>query len=199
MGARTAILAAIFVVACGSFTQAGAATRCRPAGARLLAADHRVDVFALSGAVYGCDKRTGKRVRLGNARICVMTPCVNHAAAAGDLIAYGIERCGVDTCSSSVSVLRLPDDKQLHSYAAITGSIAPESFQSVNAIVVKSDGAVAWIATASSIISHGSRIEVHANKRLLDSGASIVRSSLRLHGSTLTWRDGSTERAAEPF
>jgi hypothetical protein len=37
---------------------------------------------------------------------------------------------------------------------------------------------------------------VHANRRLLDSGTGIVPTSLRLHGSTLSWRDGASTRTA---
>jgi hypothetical protein len=169
---------------------------CRPPSARMMASDRRADVYAWDGAVYACDRRTGKRIRLGNARRCIAAALVDRAAVAGDVIAYGTERCGVDTGSASVSVLRLPGGKKLRSLAAATGAVGPESYQSVDSLVVKRDGAVAWIATARSIIGRGTRIEVHANAQLLDSGPGIVGSSLRIHGSTLTWRHGTAMRSA---
>lgn len=161
-----------------------------------MASGHRVEVYARKGAVYGCEVRTGKRVRLGNSRVCVAATLVDRAAVAGDLVAYGAERCGVDTGSATVAVLRLSDHKQLQSFAAVRGPVGPESFESINSMVVKRDGAVAWIATANSIIGHGTQTQVHANGRLLDAGAGIVGSSLHLRGSTLTWRDGSATRSA---
>lgn len=196
MRVRAAIVAAGLIGALGTCGPAGAVTRCRAANARVMAADHHVDVYTLGDAVYGCLFRTGRSIRLGNARICVGQARVDRAAAAGDVIAYGTERCGVDTGTASVSVLRLTDDKRLGSFAAITGPAGPESYQSVDSLVVKRNGAVAWIATATSIIGRGTRTEVHANRRLLDAGAGIVVSSLRLHGSTLTWRHGTATRSA---
>jgi 3D (Asp-Asp-Asp) domain-containing protein len=196
MRARTAIVAAALVAAVGVVAPAGAATRCRPSRAHVMASDRRVDVYTLGSAVYGCDALSGKRVRLGNAHICIAAACVDRAAVAGDLVAYASERCGVDTCSASVSVVRLPDAKQLRNFAAITGPGLVESGQTVGSIVVKRDASVAWIAADNSFIGRGSRIEVHANGKLLDSGGGIVPSSLRLHGSTLTWRDGGATRSA---
>jgi hypothetical protein len=197
MRARVALVtAAFFVVCCGSATPAGAGTRCAPAGARIMASGHRVQVYALNGSVYGCEIQSGKRVRLGNSHLCVAATLVDRAAVAGDLVAYGAERCGVDTGSATVSVLRLSDRKQLRSFAAVRGPVGPESFESVNSIVVKRGGAVAWIATAKSIVGHGTRIEVHANGQLLDAGGGIVGSSLRLHGSMLSWRDSGATRSA---
>ena len=196
MRARIVIVAAAVAAAVGCAAPAGAAGQCHPSGARIMASDQRIDVYSLGSSVYGCVKSSGKTIRLGSSQLCIATTLVDRAAVGGDLTAYGAERCGVDTGSASVSVLRLSDGKQLHSFAAVIGPIGPESYQSVNSLVVKSGGAVAWIATARSIVGHGTRIEVHANGHLLDSGAGIVGSSLRLRGSTLTWRHGTATRSA---
>lgn len=175
--------------------QPASVAHCAPAGARVMAADRRVQVYALRGAVYGCDV-SGKRVRLGNASLCVGAVRVDHAAVAGGLIAYGSDRCGVDTGTASVAVLRLPDQQELHRFAAITGAVGPESYQSIDSLVLQSGGSIAWIATVQSIIGHRKNNEVHANGKLLDSGSGIAPSSLRLVGSKLTWRDGSAIRSA---
>jgi hypothetical protein len=60
---------------------------------------------------------------------------------------------------------------------------------------------VAWIGEGGSVIRRGtSDIEVHkADARgsaLIDSGQGIDVRSLRLHGSTLTWRGGGRTRSA---
>jgi hypothetical protein len=77
----------------------------------------------------------------------------------------------------------------------------PESLESVEAIVVEADGAVAWIAQTNSIIGRGSEVlEVHRidprGPALLDVGRSIGPRSLRLRGSTLSWRAAGQTRSA---
>src|SRR5205807_607519 len=121
-------------------------------------------------------------------------------ALSGTTLAYGLESCGVDTGSSSVVVRRLSDGRQLRLLPATTGQLAPESYQLVGSVVVKSDGAVAWIAAANSVVRQSGSVEVHrADRRghaALDSGPSIEAGSLRLRGSTLTWRHGAATKSA---
>jgi hypothetical protein len=173
-----------------------APAHCAPAGAHIFAADRRVQVYSSHGSVYACEGLNGKRVRLGNATVGIGTKRVDQAAVASDLVAYGTQECGIDTGFASVTVLRLSDGKQLKNFASTSGSVGPESYQSVDAVVVKRDAAVAWIATVRSIIGHGARVEVHANNKLLDSGLGIDPNSLKLHGSQLTWRHGTTTQSA---
>src|SRR5205807_5844094 len=103
---------------------------------------------------------------LGQAKVCVASTRVDHLALAGDVVAYGLQQCGVDTGIASVPVRRLSDGKRLSWYSAVTGSVGPESFESVNSIVVKRDGAVAWIATLNSIIGPVIRIQVDDKHKL---------------------------------
>ncbi len=116
--------------------------------------------------------------------------------------AYGFTTSGVDTGFAEVIVRRLDDGRQLRVAPATMKPLAPESFQSVDSVVVKLDGAVAWTAHASSIIRRGTDIEVErADARghaLLDSGSGpgIDVHSLRLHGSTLSWRHRTVTRSA---
>jgi hypothetical protein len=59
---------------------------------------------------------------------------------------------------------------------------------------------VAWIAQGGSVVS-GRRTEVEVNRAdarggaLLDSGSGIDDRSLRLNGSTITWRDRGRTRS----
>jgi hypothetical protein len=187
--------AATLAASCGAATVAVAA-RCAPGGAQIKVSDRRAQVYALNNAIYGCDRRTHKVTKLGVTTNCIAMSRVDHFALAGDVVGYGVETCGVDTGSTTIIVRRLSDGKQLRNLAAVKGPIGPESYESVGSLVVKPGGAVAWIATANSIVGHGTRTEVDANGKVLDSGGGIVRSSLRLNGSKLTWRDGSSTRSA---
>ncbi len=68
---------------------------------------------------------------------------------------------------------------------ASSGGLAPK-------IVVKADGAVAWVC--------GIRHKVYAvdkhGRRLLDSGSGIEPQSLQLHGSTISWIDDGARKTA---
>jgi hypothetical protein len=126
---------------------------------------------------------------------------VGPIALAGKNVAYGYTTYGVDTVSAQVIVRRLSDGRQLRSAPATHGGLAPESLQSVDAIVVKPDGAVAWITGATSLIAHGANATEVARddargSSVLDSGSGIDVRSLRLHRSSLSWRDGSRMRFA---
>lgn len=119
---------------------------------------------------------------------------------AGEFAAYGVEECGVDTGSTQVVVRRLSDGKRLRDAAATTPP-GVESYQSVSSLVLKADGAVAWIGDGRSIVRRGHKIEVYkadsgGSVRLLDSGLAIAPGSLRLHGSKLTWTHGAAVRTA---
>lgn len=122
-------------------------------------------------------------------------------ALAGQDAAYGLASYGVDTVSASVIVRRLSDGEQLRSAPATRKPVGPEFMQSVAAVVVKPDGAVAWIGEGGSVISGRTRdIEVgRADARgvaLLDSGTGIDARSLRLQGSSVTWRHSGQTRSA---
>ena len=113
----------------------------------------------------------------------------------------GLTRCGVDSGSTAVVVRRLTDGKVLRS-AVATSPPGVESHQSVGSLVLKRDGAVAWIGTGKSIIGAGTpKVEVYeADRRgpvrLLDSGVAVRPGSLTLHGSKLSWKHGTALRHA---
>lgn len=97
-------------------------------------------------------------------------------------------------------IRRLSDGRRLLRDPAITGPAGLESSQMVDSLALGHDGTMAWIATARSVVAHSTEIEVHrASQRgqeRLDRGTAIDSKSLRLHGSKLTWKDGSVERSA---
>lgn len=203
---------AIAIAACGSSSASPQAVpsspaprsspaQCGPPSAHTLAASHLARVYALSGGVYGCSLGGHRSFRLGNEARSIREGRVGPLAVAGRDVAYGLTRYGVDTLSATVIVERLSDGKQLHNSSATTKPLGPEFFQSIESIVVRSDGAVAWVANAGSIISgRPAEVEVtRADSRgqlLLDTGAGIDPRSLRLHNSTVIWRHGSATRSA---
>jgi hypothetical protein len=162
--------------------------------------DPQAQVYVLRAAVYGCDRRTRRSTKLGNTTACIAAARVDRTALGGNIVAYGVDRCGVDAGYTTVIVRRLSDGKRLRSYSAVSGPGLPESYQSIGSIVVKRDASVAWIGSEHSIIRQGSLIEVnraqHGTRTTLGSGASIKPGSLKLTGSTLSWRDGDLTRSA---
>ena len=181
-----------------------AAVVCGPASAHTLVSGARARVYSQGGNVYGCAAGNSLDVKLGEARLCLgVTGRAGPAIAlAGTLVAYPLEQCGVDTGSSSIFVRRLTDGRLRYHQSAWTLQIGPESYVTVGSIVVNRAGGVAWIASATSIVSRGAHgVEVAessgAGVRKLDSGARIVAGSLALHGSRLTWRHGGATRAAK--
>jgi len=174
---------------------------CHPAGARTLASDSAARVYALGGSVYGCSERTGRRTHLGQTRSCIGTPRIGAVAVAGDLAASALQLCEVDTGRAQVIIRRLTDGRRLMSASAFTGAPPPESYTSVDSLVLRADGALAWIASASSIVRPTREREVHrwqhSGPSLLDAGVLIAPASLRLHGSLqVRWTDGGTLRTA---
>jgi hypothetical protein len=191
----------------GSGTSAAAAgAGCLRSGGRTLAADRSARVFSMRGYVYACVNATGRSVRLGGAGFCNRPAArVAPVGLAGNVVAYGLQTCGVDTAQSAVVVRDLGSDRRLADLPASTLPLRPESFVSVRSLVLRSDGSVGWIAAVDSIVggAHTS-YEVHRFSggagALLDAGASIDPSSLRLAGGRLsgrlTWRDGSVVRSS---
>jgi hypothetical protein len=197
-GATAAPVAAI---AATSLTSSGAGASCAPAGAHRLASSGSAEVYSSHGTVYGCSERTGRRTKLGQTTSCVRADLISRVRVAGEVTAYADERCGVDTGSTTIVVMRLSDGKRFQTDPATTGRTLPESYQSVDSLVLRRDRGVAWIANAHSIIRPSSAdIEGHADDRggarLLDSGAGIDPGSLRLRGSRLTWKHGGATRSA---
>ena len=197
MRLRIALLLAIATGAAA--TGAGAhGTLCGPSRARTLAADRVARVYAVDRKVYGCARGGHSRYKLGATSNSMGRDRVGPVALAGYDVAFGRASYGVDVVSAEVVVEYLVDGRVLRDHAA-TDQYQPEGVQEVNSIVVKPDGAVAWIATDTTL-SGAKDIEArksdHTRSTYLDSGPEVRPESLRLHGSKLTWRDGSTTKSA---
>lgn len=157
-------------------------------------------IYRVGDTVSGCSNRTGRRTALGYTNIGPHNRTrLTLVRLAGVYAAFATSTFGVDTGSADVNVVRLSDGHRTTSTQAVDQGMV-ESVQSVPSLVVRSDGAVAWIGEASSIIRHTKALEVHRIDRrgamLLDSGTEIAPQSLRLQDSRLTWRDGSATRTS---
>lgn len=201
----------VALAACGSSSAAASSTTteappaqpasCGPAGAQTLATSQLARVYSVGEEVYGCAIGTHRSYWLGAGARTFHQSRVGPVAVAGKDAAYGLASFGVDTISSQVVVRNLADGERLQKTSASTIALA-ESFESVDSIVVRADGAVAWISQSSSIVGgHTSptfqvwRIDPRGQS-LLESGAAIGGRSLQRSGSQVSWRSGSTRRTA---
>lgn len=174
---------------------------CGTAGARTLAASASGRAYVTGQIVLGCSAHGSGSFRLGTlGRGCLAGGHLQlPIVVAGEFAAYTLERCLVDTGMTLVMVRRLSDGKLIASQPAITNAIAVESFKSVPSLVLKSDGAVAWLAVLESF-GRTRSIEVHRLDRrgaaLLDSGIAIRPAALQLSGSTVSWQHSGSSRSA---
>lgn len=190
----------LVLVGCGTSMASGTG-RCGPASARTIGADASARVYSQNGSVYGCSTKNGRTSRLGSSSATLGQGRVGLVKLAGANAAYVLTFHGVDTGNAEILVRRLTDGTVLHTAPAVSRVGGPESFQAVDSLVVKADGAVAWIGAAHSIVGHGAGvIEVHRidsrGKALLDQGGGISPVSLRLHLSRLSWSESGRERVA---
>jgi hypothetical protein len=176
--------------------------RCGPQAAPTIAASRQARVYTADGGVFGCSFVNSRSFRLGNTAEALHQSRVQLVVVAGADAAYALASFGVDTVSATVVVRRLTDGRRLAHFAATRSGLV-EGFQAVTSLALGSDGAVAWIGAAHSILAHREAIEVHtaapgsgSSDRVLDSGPAIAPQSLRLHSSTLTWRHGHATRHA---
>lgn len=199
--AACALLLAL--TACGTTTHRQTHPRaadCGPTAGRTLAASTLARVYALRANVYGCALGAHHSRLLGAAGHSVRQDRVGPTAVAGRDAGYGLTSFGVDTVTAEVIVRNLGSGRQLHVLPATT-RVQPESFQTVDGVVVRADGAVAWISSVTSVFSHGAPlVQVQrADSRghaVLDSAPSIDARSLHLTGSTVSWKDGSRTHTA---
>jgi hypothetical protein len=125
---------------------------------------------------------------------------IGKIALAGPVVAYVIDRLtGVDTSSSELVVADVATRRVLRSapvgYSVDAGILA---YEALTALVVTSDGAVAWVEEQGGARS-ASVVSVYAAPAkgaavLLDEGPAIDPTSLVLSGGTLSWSDAGAPR-----
>lgn len=180
---------------------------CPPSGRHaVIAADTQAEVYGIRknsetieyrGCVYG---QTRSFV-VGGVSECIGTDgaCggTDHIVLAGTMVARELSVASpVLGTKWLVEVENLRSGRVLHKVA--TGITLPPNPKFVGdgpttAIVVKSDGAVAWIVDT---VQEHERYQVHAvdksGSRILATGSDIDPNSLAIAGSTLYWTQGGT-------
>jgi hypothetical protein len=197
----TCLVLAGSVNALGRQAAATTGVPCGPPRASTVVSDRVARVYVRKGNVFGCARDGGKSYKLGTTQNSMSEGRAGPIEVAGTDAAYGLTNYGVDTASAQVVVRRLTDGRVLRQEHSISGPEGAESFESVDRVVVKRDGSVAWIAHATSIAQgHHSVTEVQKSdqtqRTLLDKSDQIRAHSLRLKGSRLSWIDGAARKYA---
>jgi hypothetical protein len=211
---------ALLVVAAptSAVRMAGVASRgCSPARSHLLIGDARAQVYELpenahfESPIYGCAYRHGRSYSLGQIGECGSSEACEGIARgtltlAGPIVAYERFYAGGFAGSSEwkVAVWDLRTGRPLYEVPTGTPSAPSPGYVGVGAItalVLKRDGAAAWIAEDNELsFGHAPFYDVEAfdysGIRVLASGTGIGPRSLALKGSTVSWNNGYRRFAA---
>lgn len=184
-------------------TRAGQAS-CGPLAAHTVAADSSARIYrvvighAFIGplyAYYGCSVAQGKPALLSSANPLTRVRMVELRGAIAGLI---VDRHGVDTGGSTLTVRDLADGRLLHTVGV--SYMVPRVFDSLVTYVLAPSGNIAWTTDRSSVLRSAGNVTIRRaighTVRTLDQGTSIRASSLRLRGHTVQWIDGGRRRYA---
>jgi hypothetical protein len=173
---------------------ASARGTCRPAGSHTIFANHAVRVYRLGGRYFGCRYSVRRGVRL---RAPAPSSPGSRAArfqtfrTAGNFLAYVYNDFAVDSTGDDwklyIESVDLRSGRFVHQATAIRtpGCYADLTRPNVSSLVLKSDGAIAWIQhsctpdSAFAADRAGTRPFGDADPR-----------SMTLRGSTLNWTNG---------
>lgn len=196
-------------------TNQGSLRSCAPPGSVVLASDRHAEVFRYRFGAYGCIRRSGHVVYLGypeghNER----TPecfedeqrcsLVSQEALAGDVVAYQEGRLGDVT---TIVVRSIATDRVLHDVTPqveFSRGVFIEGARALR-ILVKSDGAFAWIQEESFGRHDGGAspppaYDVYAvdrhGFRPLSTDLPAPPLMMKLVGSTLSWTQGKMRESA---
>jgi hypothetical protein len=186
---------AAFGAALSPTVAAQAKARCAPAGSPTITQNGYARVYSTNGNVYVCIKSNGRKTHLAGA-----TPN-------GDVFALGGTFVGWSSSSdpnadpgtqllphSVITVMRIPD-RHVDDYR-----YPFETNETVDKIVVASDGAAAWAITpppnsdSAYTIVQGTDRQSHPEDQFSDDHTDTIGTSLSIHRKTVTWQyiDGTT-------
>jgi hypothetical protein len=153
--------------------------------------------------IYRACPAGGTPILIGRSRCLPLhgEPAVGAFRLAGRFLAYESDMCGVDTSQSTVNVLDMRRRRHVFTAPAVGPPAVPEGVQSLLALKVRSDGALAWVGTQRSLAGGRATRELwvadsHHRKTKFDAGGAIDPASLRLTSSSVSWRNGSTSHKA---
>ena len=176
---------ATFAASLGPTALAQASVKCQPHGAHTITQNSQVRVYGKNGNAYACYKGSGKTTLLQNA-----SPSSDKFAVGGKWVGWSSS----DPTDSSVlphsivTVMRTSDRfVNSHWYPG-------ELNETIDKIVVLSDGAAAWAITPEPgsdgfTIVQGTDRAGHPADQFSDDHADLVGSSLHLiSGKTIGWK-----------
>ena len=182
--------------------------RDRPAGCR--SAGHTIDAgpggrvyFRPTGdpdRVFFCSQRTGRRAALGWDD-CSNAAEVQVVRVGRRFLALDLFSCGPGGTASAIDLRRTGDGRRVRRLAATPGPATAGALADVTDLVLRADGALAWIVELRDSPSSPPRYELRralrgAAAELVAQGPDIAPGSLALAGSTLYWMQGGTPRSS---
>lgn len=199
--ALSAVLAATLLVTAAPAAARKPAFRCTPGRGHVIAADAQAMVYTIRSSeetmeYRGCAYGSSRSYYIGSKSECPGPGgCggTGRLALAGTMLAEEDDYVTETEAKWWITVRNLRNGRVLHSVPTGTSGnpkLIGTGFAA--AIVVKPDGAVAWITEYPGEV--GKEYEVHAldstGERLLATGTNIDPSALALAGSTLYWTQG---------
>ncbi len=186
--------------------------RCAPKHTKVLVSNAQAQVYGRinevgSLRIFGCARGRKRSYVLGETPnfTSVGGQGIDHEILAGTMVAYeeistGAMPEGEGRGSWLVLVRDLRTGRWVHrAFTGVARQPRNEGVGPLSALVLKSDGSVAWVAEVAGLSGYvPPEYEVHAldrsGSRLLASGTDIASHSLTLKGSALSWM-----RAGQPF
>lgn len=194
MPLQLSALAVVIVPLALAATAGAAPASCVPAAAKTLRASGAARIYSEGSVLYGC--LGARRTRLGTLRGTVPFPATRIARYTLSSRYAGIDtvQMGVDTFSSTVSLVDLRTGARIATAPATTPEPRPESFITVTSMAVNATGTLAWIGERSAIGVSSPTYELHAltaGRNVVVSAGTIPLVALRLEAKKLSWREGS--------
>ncbi|HEX4034774.1 MAG TPA: hypothetical protein VHX66_10050 [Solirubrobacteraceae bacterium] len=163
----------------------------------MLHVSHLAGLYSSLGVLYGCDG--SRRTRLGVLRTTPLAPATRIAryALAGRFAAIDLTQMGVDNLDATVAVYDLRSGRRVASAPGTTPENRAESFISVSALAVNSQGVLAWIGRRSAVGVLEPTYELHVlragmNTTLATNTAKLA--GLRLSATAVSWTDAGGRR-----
>lgn len=151
--------------------------------------------------IFLCSYRTARRTPLGTDD-CFNSIEVELTRFSRRLLAVGLLSCGPGGSVSTIDVRRTRDGRRIRRVRAVPAPpFMPDAFMRLTDLVLRGDGALAWIVEIRDTAAASPRYQVRASLRgtgstLLTEGADIASGSLALAGSTLYWTQAGAPQSA---
>lgn len=197
-----ALVALLQLVSSAGGAQAAAAkpADCRTAGTTIDAGPGGRVFFRRTeqiDRIFFCSYRTRRRTEIG-ADDCLNNIQVDQTRFTRRLLAVELFSCGPGGGGSTFDVRRTRDGRRIR---RVRTAFVPDAYLNATDLVLRGDGALAWILEIRDTATAPPRYEVRASvsgtgSTLLAEGADIAPGSLARAGSTLYWTQAGAPRSA---